>query len=92
MSANNTSQISARQVTAENTATDLKPPELFVLRDDEGPILYAPLGRLMARGNELAVETALAYAHDHTAYDSMGPEEQAVVRALTERGFYKDRA
>ena len=68
------------------------PPELFVLRDDKGPILYAPLGRLMARANEPAIAAALAYAQDHTAYDGMNYEEQAVVRAFAERGFFKNRA
>ena len=67
-------------------------PELFVLRDDRGPILYAPLGRLMARANEPAIAAALAYAQDHTASDGMNDEEQAVVRAFAERGFFKNRA
>lgn len=68
------------------------PPELFVLRDDEGPILYAPLGRLMARANEPAVEVALDYARDPESYAGMSAEGQAVVRALGERGFFRHRA
>ena len=67
-------------------------PELFVLRDEEGPILYAPLGRLIARGNESAVEAALAYARDSSVYDAMEPEAQAVIRALGERGFFERHA
>ena len=68
------------------------PPELFVLRDDEGPILYAPLGRLMARVNDAAADVALTYANDHRAYDAMSPEGKTVVRALSERGFFAPRA
>ena len=66
-------------------------PELFVLRDEEGPILYAPLGRLIARVNEAALTAALAFARDPDTYGSMSPEEQAVVRALGERGFFAHR-
>ncbi len=66
-------------------------PELFVLQDNKGPILYAPLGRLMARANEPAIAAALAYAQDHTAYDVMSADEQAVVRAFAERGFFENR-
>ena len=36
----------------------LAPPELFVLNDEHGPILYAPLGELMARANEPAIRAA----------------------------------
>lgn len=74
------------------TSAEPKPPELFVLRDEQGPILYAPLGRLMARANEPAVEAALSFASDASAYDDMGPEARAVVRALDERGFFAQRA
>ncbi len=66
-------------------------PELFALRDERGPILYAPLGRLMARANESAVNVALAYARDPKAIDSMSEEERAVVRTLEERGFFERR-
>ena len=67
-------------------------PELFVLRDERGPILYAPLGHLVARANEPAVAAALSYAADAEAYDTMSADEQAVVRALGERGFFERRA
>ena len=73
-------------------AEPLAPPELFVLRDEQGPILYAPLGSLMARANEPAVRAALAYAADATALDTMTSEERAVVETLGERGFFKHRA
>ena len=72
--------------------SEMPAPELFVLRDDQGPILYAPLGHLMARANEPAVSAALAYAADSSAYDTMSPDEQAVVRAFDERGFFERRA
>lgn len=68
------------------------PPELFVLRDQEGPILYAPLGNLIARANEPAVAAALAYAYDPSTLDSMSEDERAVVETLGERGFFKHRA
>lgn len=67
------------------------PPELFVLRDERGPILYAPLGRLLARANEPAVAAALAYARDPASFDSMTSEEQEAVRVLDERGFFAPR-
>lgn len=68
------------------------PPELFALRDDQGPILYAPLGSLIARMNEPAIAAALAYARDPESLVSMTDDEQAVVQALGERGFFKRRA
>ena len=68
------------------------PPELFVLRDERGPILYAPLGNLMARANEPAVAAALAYARDSSSLDAMTPEERTVVEVLGERGFFAHRA
>ena len=67
------------------------PPELFVLRDEQGPILYAPLGGLMARANESAVRAALAYAADSNVLDAMTPDEQEVIRAFDERGFFAPR-
>ena len=67
------------------------PPELFVLRDERGPILYAPLGNLMARANESAVAAALAYASDPHAVEHMDEDERAVVEALGSRGFFKRR-
>ena len=72
-------------------APEAAPPELFVLRDELGPILYAPLGRLMARANEPAVSAALAYARDPRSLDSMTAEEQVVVRSLEKRGFFERR-
>ncbi len=65
--------------------------ELFVLRDERGPILYAPLGRLMARANESAVAAALAYADNPQVLDSMSTDEQSVVRLFEERGFFEER-
>ena len=67
-------------------------PELFVLRDEKGPILYAPLGKLMARANEPAIEAALAFAKDPATFDAMTADEQSVIRAFGERGFFKQHA
>ena len=67
-------------------------PELFALRDDRGPILYAPLGSLIARMNEPAITAALAYARDPGSLASMTDDEQDVIQALGERGFFKRRA
>ncbi|MBQ6410732.1 MAG: hypothetical protein IJI16_02145, partial [Atopobiaceae bacterium] len=75
----------------ENTQP-VAPPELFVLRDERGPILYAPLGRLMARANEPAVAAAVAYAADPTSIDRMTEDERAVVETFRERGFFERRA
>ena len=68
------------------------PPELFALRDDRGPILYAPLGSLIARMNEPAITAALSYAHDPSSLASMTDDERGVIQALGERGFFKRRA
>ena len=62
--------------------------ELFALRDESGPILYAPLGQLMARVNESAASCALAYAADNSTIDEMDPDERAVVEELVAHGFF----
>ena len=64
-----------------STAPGMK-PELFVLRDERGPILYAPLAQLMARANEPAIAAALAYANDPASLAGMTEDEQTVVRAF----------
>ena len=66
-------------------------PELFVLRDEEGPILYAPLGKLIARANESAIDLAFRYAEDPKSIESMSPEEQDIIHVLDERGFFETR-
>ena len=63
-------------------------PELFVLRDERGPILYAPLAQLMARANEPAIAAALAYANDPASLAGMTKDEQTVVRAFEQGGFF----
>ena len=73
-------------------AGELAPPELFALRDEQGPILYAPLGNLIARANEPAVAAALAYARDPNTLEDMSDDERAVVETLGERGFFRHRA
>ena len=70
----------------------MPPPELFVLRDEQSPILYAPLGNLIARANEPAVTAALAYAKDPSSIEAMTEDERSVVEALGERGFFRRRA
>ncbi len=65
--------------------------ELFALRDGVGPILYAPIGQLMARVNEPAAACALAYASDHAALESMTEDERAVVNELAAHGFFDER-
>ena len=67
------------------------PPELFVLRDERGPILYAPLGNLMARANESAIAAALAYAADPLAKDTMDSDARTVVETLEQSGFFMAR-
>ncbi len=60
--------------------------ELFVLRDETGPILYAPLARLSARVNESAVAAA--------ARRLLGKPEEAgdgeCLRLLEECGFFRE--
>ena len=76
---------------ASEATRPLAPPELFVLRDEQGPILYAPLGQLMARANEPAIAAALAYAREPRSFEEMTPDEQDVVRAFDARGFFAPR-
>ena len=63
-------------------------PELFVLQDAEGPILYAPLAGLIARANASAIQAALAYANDPSTYDTMNADQRFVVDEFKERGFF----
>ena len=65
--------------------------ELFALRDEAGPILYAPLGQLMARVNESAASCALAYAADHAVLAKMSADERAVVDELAAHGFFDEQ-
>ena len=74
------------------TCDTAPPPELFVLRDERGPILYAPLGQRMARVNESAAHAALAYADDPSCLERMDDDERSVVRMLGEHGFFARRA
>ena len=55
--------------------------ELFVLRDAQGPILYAPLGRRMARLNEPAARLALAYAQDPSVAEDLDADGRVVPTA-----------
>ena len=60
--------------------------ELFVLRDEQGPILYAPLLHLSARINEAAVG-----AVSRRLYGKPQSEEDAAfVKQLEDLGFFKE--
>ena len=74
-------------MSAANSA-GLASPELFVLQDEEGPILYAPLAGLIARANATAIQAALAFARDPSSYDAMDKDQRFVVDELRERGFF----
>lgn len=58
--------------------------ELFVLRDEEGPILYAPLRRLAARLNEAAV----AAVSRRLQQLELSEEDRAVTGLLERHGFF----
>ena len=59
--------------------------ELFLLRDENGPILYVPLRRLSARINEAAVGTVARRLKGLPAL----PEDEDVLRTLTEHRFFE---
>lgn len=58
--------------------------ELFVLRDGEGPILYAPLRRLAARLNEAAV----ASVSRRLQQLELSAEDRTVISLLEQHGFF----
>lgn len=60
--------------------------ELFLLRDDNGPILYAPLKSLSARINDSAVNSVVRRIEG----TALLPEDEPVVQMLEEHGFFKD--
>jgi len=63
----------------------LKPElELFVLRDEEGPILYAPLRQLCARLNEAAV----AAVSRRLKHREPCAEDRGVIELLERHGFF----
>ncbi len=59
--------------------------ELFVLRDGEGPILYAPLRRLIARLNEAAVGSVGRRLQGLP----LDQADQAVIALLESHGFFE---
>lgn len=61
-------------------------PELFLVRDEKGPILYAPLNQKLARVNEAA---AVAVGRSLRGEPLTG-DEAAVVAQLTAHGFFQD--
>ena len=60
--------------------------ELFVLRDEKGPILYAPLARLSARVNESAVAAAARRLHGKPAQEG----DAECLGLLEECGFFRE--
>ena len=67
-----------------NTPVNTVESEIFLLRDEKGPILYAPLKRLSARINEAAVQSVLRRVNG----TELLPEDEAVIAALEEHGFF----
>ena len=59
--------------------------ELFVVRDDEGPILYAPLRHLSARLNESAV----AAVGRRLEGCDLSEEEKSCLKILEECSFFE---
>ncbi len=59
--------------------------EVFVLRDEEGPILYAPLRRLSARVNEAAV----AAVGRRLKGEALSDEEREALDVLEQVGFFE---
>ncbi len=60
--------------------------DLYLLRDAEGPILYAPLAGTVARVNEAAVGAVGRYLNGEDPTE----EELPAIRALQERGLFDD--
>ena len=59
--------------------------ELFALRDETGPILYAPLRRLSARLND----AGLSAVYNRLNGLPLSEEERACLRPLEVRGFFE---
>ncbi len=60
--------------------------EVFLLRDEKSPILYAPLKNLSARVNESAVNSVLRRING----EELLPEDEPVISVLEAHGFFKD--
>jgi len=66
-------------------------PELFVLRDEEGPILYAPLGGLLlARLDEEGLSTVKAALDPQTRRSDLSAEQQQTLATLEAHHFFDD--
>ncbi len=59
--------------------------DIFLIRDEGGPILYAPLRNLTARINEAAVSSVARRLHN----GSILPEDKDVVDMLEAHGFFQ---
>ncbi len=60
--------------------------ELFVIRDEVSPILYAPLKELSARINESAVRSIFRKINNET----LEPEDEEIINTLELFGFFKE--
>ncbi len=60
--------------------------DIYLLRDGEGPILYAPLTETVARVNEAAVGAVGRYLNGEPPTE----EEQPTIGALAERGLFDE--
>lgn len=60
--------------------------ELFLLKDEKGPILYAPLKKLSARLNDSAVNSVSRRING----EPLLPEDKPVIDLLEEHGFFKE--
>ena len=60
--------------------------ELFLLKDEKGPILYAPLKKLSARLNDSAVNSVSSRING----EPLLSEDKPVIELLEEHGFFKD--
>lgn len=59
--------------------------ELFLLRDERGPLLYSPLRHLVARINEGAVYSTAKYLYDQPLSD----DDKPIIEMLEKQGFFE---
>ena len=59
--------------------------ELFVLRDEKGPILYAPLRNLVARLNDGAVSSVAKYLYEKP----LSEDDKPIIELLEKQGFFE---
>jgi uncharacterized protein len=64
----------------------IKQSELFLIRDEKSPILYAPLKQLSARLNESAVDSVIRRING----ENLLPEDEPVIEILENHGFFNE--